>query len=464
MPEKCIFHIDVNSAFLSWSAVKKLQEDPTGIDLRTVPSAVGGDVETRHGIITARSLPAKAYGIQTAMPVMKALQLCPNLILVRGDFKTYRAFSHAFVDILHSYTGNVQQASIDEAYVDVTDLNPDPTGNFKHLTTPDVLATNPLPWPLSLADRIQTEIREKLGFTVNVGISTNKLLAKMASDFTKPDKIHTLYPEEVPKKMWPLDCQDLHGCGPATATRLHEVGINTIGELAGCDIDFLKSMFGEKAGIYLHRSSKGIGSTTVHTVREEAKGYSNETTTSYDINESNYDAEIPAIIDHLAESVAKRMQKDGVFASTIGVAAKTDDFKRHSRQITLEVSTNRIEDLKETALLLMRQLCYGEHGLFPAGHAVRLVGVSAGKLDHGEYRQVSLLDWMNNMPEPQPPTLPLSQKAAAQNDAPKDTAKKRLKEPTPDAATMSSDKQKKLDEMMKKIRAKFGEDSVFKGH
>ena len=198
---RTIFHIDVNSAFLSWSAVKQLKENPDAVDLRTIPSAVGGDVTTRHGIITAKSIPAKKYGVQTGEPVVKALQKCPELVLVRSDFATYRAYSAAFIEILRSYSEILEQVSIDEAYLDVTELIEDSDG----LTAE------------KLAGMIRKEICEKLGFTVNVGISVNKFLAKMASDFAKPDRTHTLYPEEIREKLWPLPIRDLHGCGASTA-------------------------------------------------------------------------------------------------------------------------------------------------------------------------------------------------------------------------------------------------------
>ena len=119
---RTIFHIDVNSAFLSWSAVKRLKEDPGCVDLRTVPSVVGGDIKTRHGIVTAKSIPAKKYGIETAEPITGALSKCPNLIVIPSDFETYREYSHAFIDILLTYSQIMQQVSIDEAFLDVTEL------------------------------------------------------------------------------------------------------------------------------------------------------------------------------------------------------------------------------------------------------------------------------------------------------------------------------------------------------
>ena len=266
-PEKrnrTIFHVDVNSAFLSWSALKQLQENPGSVDLRTIPSAVGGDIQTRHGVITARSLPAKEYHVQTGEPVVRALEKCPQLVLVRSDFKTYRMYSSQFIAILKEYTDQVQQASIDEAYMDVSDLA---------ASREDAL---------ELAGRIKNTVRDRLGFTVNVGISENKFLAKMASDFEKPDRVHTLFSDEIREKMWPLKVRDLYGCGAATAQQLNDMGFRTIGDLASCSEQMLKNLLGEKRGEYIYRRVRGIDSSQVETLRQEAKSYGNETTTAED--------------------------------------------------------------------------------------------------------------------------------------------------------------------------------------
>lgn len=289
--ERIIFHVDVNSAFLSWSAVKRLKDDPGAVDLRTVPSAVGGDVETRHGIITAKSIPAKRYGIVTGEPVVKALQKCPGLVLVSSDWEAYRTYSNAFIRILLEYTELVQQASIDEAYVDMTEAveaavrrTPKAPGGDGIVAVAgpaertDVkraayVPTGPVDKAaaraagaegsahtaerrrvaLSLAASLREEIRTQLGFTVNVGISSNKLLAKMASDFQKPDRTHMLWPEEVPTKMWPLPIGDLYGCGGKTASRLAGIGITTIGDAAGADPAMLQSFLGRRAVRILRR-------------------------------------------------------------------------------------------------------------------------------------------------------------------------------------------------------------------
>ncbi len=370
----CIFHVDVNSAFLSWSALKRLKDQPGSVDLRTIPSAVGGDIKTRHGVITAKSIPAKKYGVKTGEPVVQALAKCPQLVLVRSDFTTYRSYSHAFIRILHEYSDLVEQVSIDEAYLDMTGVQN----------------------PQEVADRLRAEIRQKLGFTVNVGISSNKLLAKTASDFEKPDKTHTLWQEEVPGKLWSLPIGELHGCGRATARRLGSMGILTIGDAAHTDPAVLKAALGNKAGTYIFESANGRGSTVIHGQAEDAKSYSNETTTAVDITRDNYQKEALPIIRYLSGKVSKRLKRDGFRAGTIAVSVKTDDFKRHSRQRVLAESTDEEDTICRTAGQLIEDLLLSPEGLFAKGHSVRLMGVGALKLDTGEFRQMNLFDYLKD--------------------------------------------------------------------
>ena len=377
-----IFHIDVNSAFLSWSALKKLKEEPGSVDLRTIPSAVGGDVKTRHGIITAKSIPAKKYGITTGEPVVKALQKCPKLVLVQSDFATYKTYSRAFIEILNKYSPLVQQVSIDEAYIDMTGTE----SVYADLVTPQ------LPFPICVAEKIKNEIRDTLGFTVNVGISDNKLLAKMASDFTKPDRIHTLFHDEIEEKMWPLPIGDLYGCGKATADRLMNLGIRTIGDAANADTVMLSHILGENIGSYIYYSANGYGSTDVSGNYEDAKSYSNEATLSSDLTSDNYDKDIVRVLKHLSESVSRRLRRDGVFGRTVTVSVKTSDFKRHSCQMQLENSIDDADKLYTYAKELADKMLLGSDGLFIHGETVRLVGVGVSKLDDGSYRQLSLFD------------------------------------------------------------------------
>lgn len=415
--ERIIFHVDVNSAFLSWSAVKRLKDDPKAVDLRTIPSAVGGDVETRHGIITAKSIPAKRFGIVTGEPVVKALQKCPGLVLVSSDWEAYREYSNAFIRILLEYSELVQQASIDEAYVDMTEA----------IGTEDRRSA-----ALALAASIREEIRTRLGFTVNVGISSNKLLAKMASDFQKPDRTHTLWPEEVPAKMWPLPIGDLYGCGGKTASRLAGIGITTIGDAAGADPAMLQSFLGEKSGAYITAASRGIGSDRVHTEHEDARSYSNETTTSEDITLQSYDRLTPPLLHHLSGKVAGRMKRDGVYGSTVTVSVKTNDFRRRSRQKKLDAATNDAAVIERHARELLRSLLYERDGIFDRGAGVRLIGVGMSSLDHGEYRQLSLEDFLQDQEK---------EKAEAAGRV----------------------RQEKLRKMLQKVQSRYGNDSLRKG-
>ncbi|MBP3197860.1 MAG: DNA polymerase IV [Butyrivibrio sp.] len=415
--EKIIFHIDVNSAFLSWTAVKKLKDEPGSIDLRTIPSAVGGDVKNRHGIITAKSIPAKKYGVTTGEPVVKALQKCPKLVLVQSDFATYKEYSRAFISIISKYSPLLQQVSIDEAYLDISGMR----GLYKAAETKE------LPFPINIANLIKNEVRDTLGFTVNVGISCNKLLAKMASDFTKPDKIHTLFPEEIPEKMWPLPIEDLYGCGSSTAQRLKSIGIRTIGDAAKASPEMLISILGENGGAYIYNSANGIGSTNVSGTYEDAKSYSNETTLSSDLTADSYDKEIIPVLKHLSNSVSKRLKRDNVYGRTVTVSVKTGSFKRHSAQMQLDNSINDENSLFTFSKMLSDKLLLGNNGLFIQGEVIRLVGVGVTKLDDGSYRQLSLFDNTFNAP------------------------------------SKDDQKQKKLDEMSKLIDEKYGKNTIFKG-
>ena len=412
--DKLIFHVDVNSAFLSWTAVKKLKDEPESVDLRTIPSAIGGDVSKRHGVITACSIPAKKQGVRTGEPVMRALEKCPELQLFPSDFKAYREYSAKFIDILKKYALAVEQVSIDEAYLDMT-------GTDKSV---------------SMAEKIKAEIYEALGFTVNIGISTVKLLAKMASDFEKPYKVHTLFPKEIKEKMWKLPIEKLHGCGYRTSEKLRNIGVKTIGDAAALDKKLLCSLLGEKSGEYIHESSNGRGSDIVSGEREAAKSYSNETTLPYDIRVSTYDKEMPEVIKWLAESVSKRLKKDEAEGYTISVSAKTSRFKRRSKQTTLVEPTDNAKEIEKVSISLMKELCFGERGLFEGDDGIRLVGVGVSHLAENECKQMDIFSYMKEK--------------SVQDEI-------KLKE------TKKKEKEDKLNTMLKKINEKYGEGKIKKG-
>ena len=426
--ERTIFHVDVNSAFLSWSALKKLRDEPGSVDLRTIPSAVGGDVKTRHGIITAKSIPAKKYGVQTAEPVVKALQKCPQLVLVPPDFQTYHAYSRALMDILAQYSSLLQQMSIDEAYLDMSDR----------------IAPGDREAAIMWARHIREQVKRELGFTVNVGISTNKLLAKMASDFEKPDRTHTLYPDEVPSKMWPLPIDSLHGCGKSTAQKLQLVGINTIGEAAASDPLLLQSILGQKSGAYIYNSANGISRSPVVAEREQAKSISNERTLSEDVDRENYHTNGIPVIRELAEKVASRMQKKGLSGQTVTFQVKSSEFDRYSRQTSLSEASDRAEEIEAAALMLADRLLNGPDGLFEAGMTIRLIGVGVSKLTQKQIHQMDLFEW-------------------ADRNLEEEKRKEEKRRVTAEENEKRKAKQARLDKMMEMINNRYGTGTVKKG-
>lgn len=332
--KRTIFHIDVNSAFLSWEAAYRINILGETIDIRNEVAAIGGDVEKRHGIILAKSIPAKKYHIQTGEPILDAVRKCPSLKIYRPDYDLYDACSRAFMDLLGEYTDRIEQYSIDEAYMEVTEIL------WKYHD------------PMNLAMEIKNRIRKELGFTVNIGISTNKLLAKMASDFKKPDRIHTLYPGEVPLKMWPLPVQDLFYAGPATCRKLAKLEIRTIGELAMGDPHILQKHL-KKQGLIVWNYAKGIDKSPLIVSPPPNKGYGNSTTTSFSIETEE---QAKSVLLGICESVGARLRKDKVEAKTIGISIRYQEtLKTLSRQTTLSEPTNCTNILyRETTNLLSR--------------------------------------------------------------------------------------------------------------
>lgn len=357
-----LFHIDVNSAFLSWSAVKALEEGST-IDLRTIPSIVGGDSSTRHGIVTARSIPAKKYGIVTAEPVASAMRKCPGLVMVPPDGAYYSKMSHRLMDFLREYTPDIEQLSIDECFMDF--------GPIAHRFDS----------PVAAATEIKDAVKEYLGFTVNIGISTNRLLAKMASDFEKPDKVHTLYPEEIREKMWPLDVGDLMWVGKSSAGRLKSLGIKNIGDLANTPVEFLTAHF-KSHGQGMWESANGISDDTIHLEQAQAKGIGHSTTMAKDAL-TKKDCE--PVLRELADKVAGRLRKAGKLAGCVTLEIKYNDFVSCSRQTSDLTPDNAASFLYEISLRLFDELWNGT--------PIRLLGIRATKLcDLTEPVQLSLFD------------------------------------------------------------------------
>jgi len=356
-----IFHVDVNSAFLSWEAAKRVKEGLP--DLREIPSVVGGDPKQRTGIVVAKSIPAKKYGIQTGEPMAMALRKCPNLVVVPSDFRLYTENSLAFKAICRDYAPVVESFSIDEVFLDMTGTS---------LIYPDPIAT---------AHEIKDKIHAELGFTVNVGISTNKLLAKMASDFEKPDKVHTLFPEEIPVKMWPLPIRDLLFLGKASEKRLQDFGIHTIGELAREKESAIQSLLGEKTGHQLYQYARGIDNSPVLAQAEESKGFSVEKTFNDDI--VSVEQVLPILLEQ-CDIVATRMRRKEKKCSCISVTFRTLDFKNRSHQTSLSSATDVTDEIYENARRLFLE--------FWKGQPLRLIGVALTGLTDESFEQMSLFE------------------------------------------------------------------------
>lgn len=393
MKEPVIFHIDVNSAFLSWTALSKLEQGDT-VDLRTIPAIVGGDTSTRHGVVLAKSIPAKAYGITTGEPVVNALRKCPGLVMASPNHNMYRQKSRLLMEHLSNICPDIEQVSIDECYMDYTPI-------ASKYNTPEEAAAF-----------IRRSVFEKFKFTVNVGISDRKVLAKMASDFEKPDKTHTLYYREIRQKMWPLPVSDLFTCGHSSVETLHKLGILTIGDLAQTDPAILEAHL-KSHGRSLWQYANGIDDSTVVLEPSKAKGIGNSTTLS---NDALTKEDACKVLLSLCESVGGRLRASHQLAGQICTEIRYSDFRNVSHQMPLEVPTASVNLLYENACALFDELWDSS--------PIRLLGVRTSKL----------------VPEDEPIQLSLF-----------------------DYAAPRSEKQQKLESALDDIRAKYGKDAIKRG-
>lgn len=361
MAQRIIFHVDANSAFLSWSAAYRAMVLGESVDLRQIPSVVAGDRESRHSIILAKSTPAKKYGIHTGEPLFQALEKCPDLVIVQPDYPLYVEASRHFVAMLRQFSPMVEQYSIDEAWVDMT--------GTRRLYGDPLLA----------AEQMRTRIYEELGFTVNIGISSNKILAKMAGDFEKPNKVHTLFPEEMAAKFWPLPVRDLFLVGAATETKLKYMGIYTIGQLAAADPAVLKKRLG-KHGLTIWHFANGRNADAVTPQPAENKGYSNSITTAQDVTTKQAGYQV---LLSLCETVAMRMRKDGKCGSCVSVHLRTNEFAHFSHQRMLHGATNITESLFNAACQIFDEAW---DSVIP----LRQIGVQVTRLSNEPYQQYDL--------------------------------------------------------------------------
>ncbi len=358
--ERKILHIDVNNAFLSWTAVNMLKNG-YHTDIRTIPSIIGGDEERRAGIVLAKSPVAKKFGIITGEPIYFAKKKCNKLEVFSGDFNVFNKYSNELYNLFLEYTDVIERFSIDECFLDLTHY----LGRKKLI---------------DIAKEINHRVEKELGFTVNVGVSSNKLLAKMASDFEKPNKIHTLYEYEIEDKMWPLPVSDLFMIGKKTVPKLYNLRIKTIGDLAKTNKEFLIKRFG-KYGLLMWNYANGIDNSEVNAKKEPPKSIGNSVTLPKDINNIN---EIYKIVVALCAQVAYRLRKHNLVANTVNVQLRTKDFKDYSHQRPLEFSTASTKQLLATSKEILFEMYKNE--------PIRLVGVRVDNLEDKDEVQLSIFD------------------------------------------------------------------------
>ena len=402
--EQIIFHIDVNSAYLSWSALEKMQRG-CDTDLRSIPAIIGGDMAKRHGVVLAKSIPAKAFGIVTGEPIVNAIRKCPILHIEPPDHRLYDKRSGELMQLLYDICPDLEQVSIDECYMDYTPV--------KEL----------FPSPEAAAEHIRARIREQLGFTVNIGISDRKVLAKMASDFQKPDLTHTLYSYEIQEKMWPLPVSSLFLCGHSSVETLHKLEIMTIGDLAQSDVSILTAHL-KSHGKILWEYANGIDDSVVETEQAEAQGIGNSTTLSKDAMTKE---EAYRVLLALAESVAHRLRSAKQNAEMLSVEIKYNTFQKVSHQTTMQSPTAGSDTIYRTACALFDELWNGT--------PIRLLGIRSSKLVSAqEPVQLSLFD------------LPAIQEKGSGS-----------------GSHISAAKEARLEQALDSIRQKYGADAIVRG-
>ena len=327
-----ILHVDVNNAFLSWTAVEMLKNG-SKVDIREMAAVIGGDESRRSGIVLAKSPRAKMLGISTGEPLYQARMKCPELRVYPSNYTLYKEYSNKLYQLLLQYTDKIERFSVDECFLDMTNY----------------LAGDTL---INKAHEINRRVKQELGFTVNVGVAHNKLLAKMASDFTKPDRVHTLFEEEISTKMWPLPVSELFMLGRKTIPKLYNMRIKTIGELAKTDKQLMIKKFG-KHGLMMWEYANGIDNSEVQYIEENPKSIGNSTTLPIDINNIE---QLEEVLLALTEQVTYRLRKENMMANVVNVQLRTKDFQDFSHQAKLDSSTSSTKEIIKKAKILLKEM------------------------------------------------------------------------------------------------------------
>ena len=333
MKERIILHIDCNNAFLSWTAVYMLHNG-SKVDIRKRYAVIGGDEAQRKGVVLAKSMLCKSKGVTTGEPIYTARRKCPYLDIYPPQFKIYKRYSDMMWAYLCNYSDKIERYSIDECFMDYTD-------SYK-------LFGN----PIKLAYKIKEDIKKNFGFTVNVGLGNNKLLAKMASDFSKPDKVHTLFSHEIKNKMWPLDVSELFMIGKSSSKKLHDLGINTIGELANKEIDFLIRNF-KSMGKMMWEYANGIDNSEVESEYGNPKSISTSEVLPYNYTNLN---DIYRELKRLSMDTGKRLREKKMYSPNVNIWLKFHDFSKISNQVTLDNLINSDEDIYNNAVKLFNSI------------------------------------------------------------------------------------------------------------
>ena len=359
---RVILHVDVNNAFLSWTAIWMLKNG-FDKDIRERYAIIGGDETERRGIVLAKSNPCKKKGVVTAESIYSARRKCPYLEVYPPNFKVYKYFSDKMFEYLSSYTDIIERYSIDECFLDYT-------GSVSLFGD-----------PVKIAYKIKDDIYRMFGFTVNVGVGSNKLLAKMASDFEKPNKVHTLFSNEVKKKMYPLPVSELFMIGKSSSKKLMDMGITTIGELAEVPCEELTKRF-KSMGKMMHEYANGIDESLVHYEREAAKSISASTVLAYNYRDEN---KIKEVIKELSMEVGKKIRDNKMYADTVGIWIKYSYFEKNSKQEKLDYSISTDEEIYDNAYRIFHKLWNKEDGI--RGVCVFISGLSSSRK-----KQLSLFD------------------------------------------------------------------------
>ncbi len=326
---KKVFHIDVNSAYLSWEAAYQLQKGAS-LDLRIVPSAIGGDVEKRRGIILAKSIPASKKGVLTGQPLAKALIKCPEMIIVAPDYQRYVKASDSLVGLVKNYSPYIQRFSVDELFMDYVGHED----------------------PVDVAYRLKEDVENTLGFTVNIGVGDNKLLAKMASDFKKPNMVHKLYKKDIPCKMWPLPVRSLFMVGSRTEAKLKSRDIYTIGDLARLSEEYIYRWM-KKPGQTIWNFANGREYSGVRTFSSPIKSIGNSTTIPYDVYTQE---EALQIILAICEMVGYRLRGEAMVASVVHLGYRSHDFQGFGMERKLKTLSSCTEDIYQMAKKIFKKI------------------------------------------------------------------------------------------------------------